>query len=264
MGDLSQAVPVRGPVIVVGSAQSGVALLRRALAAGGSVTWIDAPSLVHLGHQVARTSAMVQGRADGTSALVRKAVNSLIQVFITARLAADGRRAWSATTVPEPRDGLEFFAGMMPTARFVCLHRRCDAVVRSLLAARPWGIDPGAGFDQFIIRHPLSPAAAVAEYWAAHTAALAGFETAHPDRCLRVRFEDMLGDPAGASSLLREFTGAQVDIVVDGAGALSAGGTAVLPAAPEQVPVELMCRVNDLMTGLGYPALEFAPAARRP
>jgi protein-tyrosine sulfotransferase len=264
MGDPSQAVSVRGPVIVVGSAQSGVALLRQALAAGGSVTWVDAPGLVHLGHQVARTSAMVQGRADGTSALARKAVSSLIQVLITARLAADGRPTWSATTVPEPQDGLEFFADMVPTARFVCLHRRWDTVVRSLLTARPWGIDPGTGFDRFTIRHPLSPAAAVAEYWAAHTAALAGFETAHPDRCLRVRYEDMLADPAGVSSLLQDFTGAQVDIVADEAGALSARGTAVMPAAPEQVPVELMARVNDLMTGLGYPALEFAPTARRP
>jgi hypothetical protein len=161
-GEVSEALPERGPVIVVGSAQSGVAVLRRAPAAGGSVTWIDASALVHLGHQVARI--------------------------------------WARA-----------------------------------------------------MQHPLSPAAAVAEYWAAHTAALAGFEAAHPDRCLRVRYEDMLADPAEASSVLRDFTGAQ-----------SADGMAGMPPAPELVPAELMGRVNDLMTGLGYPALELAPTARRP
>jgi hypothetical protein len=251
-------------VIVVGSAQSGVAMLRRALTTGGSVTWIDAPALVHLGYQVARTSAMAEGRANGTSALARTTVSSLLLVLITGRLAADGRQTWSATTVPEPGDGLEFFAGMVQAARFVCLHRRCDAVVRSVLAAHPWGISPGTGFDKFVIKHPLSPAAAVTEYWAAHTAALAGFEATHPDRCLRVRYEDMVADPAKTSSLLRDFTGAQVDIVVDGGGAQSADGTAVMPPAPELVPADLMGRVNDLMTDLGYPALELAPTARRP
>lgn len=263
-GAVREALPERGPVIVVGSAQSGVAVLRRALAAGGSVTWIDAPALVHLGHQVARTWAMAEGRANGTPALARREVSSLLQVLITGRLAADGCRAWSTTTVPEPGDGLEFFAGMVPAARFVCLHRRCDAVVRSVLAAHPWGISPGTGFDKFVMQHPLSPAASVAEYWAAHTTALARFEAAHPDRCLRVRYEDMLADPAEASSLLRDFTGAQVDIVVDGAGAQSADGTAAMPPVPGLVPAELMGRVNDLMTDLGYPALEFAPTARRP
>lgn len=260
-GDVSRAEPVRGPVIVVGSAQSGVAVLRRALAAEGSVTWIDAPALVHLGHQIVRTWARAEGRANGASALARTAASSLLEVMITGRLAADGRDTWSATTVPEPVDGLEFFAGMVPAARFVCLHRRCDAVVRLVLAAHPWGIDPGIGFDRFVMQHPLSPAAAVAEYWAAHTAALAGFEAAHPDRCLRVRFEDMVADPAETSSLLRDFTGAQVHIAVNGAGAQTAD---FMPPVPELVPAELTGRVNDLMVGLGYPALEFAPTVRRP
>jgi hypothetical protein len=262
-GEVSEALPVPGPVIVVGSAQSGLALLRRALTAGGSVTWIDAPALVHLGHHIARTWAMADGRANGAPALARTAASSLLQVLIAGRLAADGRGTWSATTVPQPRDGLEFFVGMVPAARFVCLHRRCDAVVRSVLAAHPWGIEAGIGFDKFVMQHPLSPAAAVAEYWAAHTAALTGFEAAHPDRCLRVRYEDMLADPAAASSLLRRFTGTQVDIAVDGASAQSVNGTAGMPPAPDLVPAELMTRVNDLMTGLGYPALEFAPTARR-
>jgi len=259
--EVSRAVPARGPVIVVGSAQSGVAVLRRALSAGGSVTWIDAPALVHLGHQIMRTWAMAEGRPNGASALARTAASSLLDVLIAGRLAADGRGTWSATTVPEPGDGLEFFAGIVPAARFVCLHRRCDAVVRSVLSAHPWGIAAGIGFDKFVMRHPLSPAAAVAEYWAAHTAALAGFEAAHPDRCLRVRYEDMLADPAGTSSLMREFTGAHVDLPVNSAGSQTAD---FMPPVPELVPAELMSRVNDLMTGLGYPALELAPAAWRP
>jgi hypothetical protein len=263
-GQVSEALPARGPVIVVGSAQSGVAVLRRALAAGGSVTWIDAPALVHLGHQIARIWARADGRANGASALARTAASSLLQVLIAGRLAADGRGTWSATTVPEPADGLEFFAGMVPAARFVCLHRRCDAVVRLVLAAHPWGIDAGIGFDRFVMQHPFSPAAAVAEYWAAHTAALAGFEAAHPDRCLRVRYEDMLADPAEASSLLRDFTGVWLDLAVESAGAQSADGAAGMPPVPELVPAELMGRVNDLMTGLGYPALALAPTARRP
>jgi hypothetical protein len=154
--------------------------------------------------------------------------------------------------VPAPREGLDFFARIFPAARFVCLHRRCDGVIRAVLAANRWGLGgDGTGFDGYVMKHPWSPAAAVAEYWATQTEALAGFEADHPEACLRVRYEDMAANPESAASALAGFTGVYLDTAVRGVGAPEKSAP-----VPGRIPAGLMDRVNKLMTDLGYPELE--------
>jgi hypothetical protein len=241
-----------GPVIIAGSAQAGVVVLREALTSAQTVTWIDAPGIVHLGHQVARVWSRVDGRRAAPQALAQAAVRSLLQSMLAGRLATDGRRTWAAATVPAPREGLDFFARIFPAARFVCLHRRCDGVIRAVLAANRWGLGgDGTGFDGYVMKHPWSPAAAVAEYWAAQTEALAGFEADHPEACLRVRYEDMTASPESAVSALADFTGMHLDATLSGADALAKSAP-----VPGRIPAWLMDRVNKLMTDLGYPELE--------
>ena len=133
----SRAGDVAGAIVVLGSAHSGISLLRRALMARDDVVWIDAPGLVHLGHQVARVWSRVDGRPATSSALARKAIGAMLQSMILGRLALDGGGAWASTTAPSPREGVEFFSEMFPATRFLCLHRRCDQVIESVLAARP-------------------------------------------------------------------------------------------------------------------------------
>ncbi len=168
----------------------------------------------------------------------------------------------SLTERAAPRAGLDFFARTFPSAKFICLHRRCDAVIRTVLAAHPWGIvGDGTAFHSFVMMHPWSLPAAVAEYWAAQTKVLSDFETDHPDRSLRVRYEDMLTCPDETSSRLVGFTGLTLRIGSNeatgptGRAVGSAGDT--LPA-PKRIPLELVSRVNTLMTVLGYPTLESA------
>ena len=246
-----------GPVIIAGSPQAGVGVLREALASGQEVSWIDATGLVHLGHQVATVWSRVDGRSAAPQALTQSAVRSLLQTMLAGRLAADGRRRWAAATVPAPRAGLDFFARVFPAARFVCAHRSCDAVIRAVLAVNRWGLGgDGTGFDGYVMKHPWSPAAAVAEFWADQAEALAGFEADHPEACLRVRYEDMAASPESTDSALADFTGLRLGTTAGGA--VAPRGPAPVPG---RIPAGLMDRVNKLMTDLGYPELEWPERA---
>ena len=250
-------------IIVLGSAYSGIAILRQALMAQDGVAWIDAPGLVHLGHQVARIWSRVDGRRDSTpgaaSGMARNAIGTMLQSMLLGRLALEGGEFWASTTVPSPREGLDFFARMFPSAKFVCLHRRCDQVIEAVLAAYPWGMaGDGTGFDNFVMMHPWSPAAAIAEYWATHTEVLTRFEADNPARCLRVRHEDMLANPDDTASSIADFTGMVLRIspVTPMPGTpLAANQADDRPRNPERIPAELLARVNSLTGELGYPLL---------
>jgi hypothetical protein len=236
-----------GPVVVAGCAHSGVRVFREAMLACDRITWIDAPRLVHLGQQIAGLWSRVDARPGPSASVQRAAIGSLLRAMVLGRLATSGTRSWAVATEPAPREGLEFFAALFPAARFICLHRRCDAVAVSAVRARPWGISgAGASLDAFAKRHPGNQAAALAEYWDAQTRALLAFEAARPDRCLRVHFEDVSEDRARVESEVLRFTGMALKLRADPDDA----GTGVLP--PDQMPEGLLGRVNELIGQLGY------------
>jgi Sulfotransferase family len=236
-----------GPVVVVGCAQSGVRVFREAILACDQITWIDAPRLVHLGRQISGLWSRVDARVGSSSSVQRTAIGSLLTSMVIGRLASSGTRSWAVATEPAPCEGLEFFAGLFTKARFICLHRRCDAVALSAVRARPWGISgAGASLDAFATRHPWNQAAALAEYWEAQTRALLAFEAAQPDRCLRVRLEDVSEDQAGVESEILRFTGLPLTLRTDPDDA----GPGAFP--PDQLPEGLLSQVNELIEELGY------------
>jgi hypothetical protein len=233
------------PLIVAGCAFAGVRTLREAVLACESMAWIDAPRFVHLGHQLAGLWTRIDGRPNVS--LQRSAIGALLNAMLIGRLAGSGARSWAAATEPAPSEGLDFFATLLPTARFICLHRRCDTVALSVVRARPWGISgAGATLDAYATKHPWNQATALTDYWATQTQALLAFEAAHADRCLRVRFEDIIADKTGVESRLAGFAGLPLrlqtadDDVVTGS----------LPS--DQLPDGLLRRVNDLMEELKY------------
>lgn len=222
-------------------------MFRDAMLACDWITWIDAPRLVHLGRQIAGLWSRVDARPGATAPVQRAAIGSLLSAMISGRLAASGTRSWAISTEPAPGEGLEYFAALLPTARFICLHRRCDAVAHSAVRARPWGISgAGASLDSFTMRHPLNHAVALAEYWEAQTRALLGFEAAQPHRCLRVRYEDVAEDQDRIEAEVLRFTGMTLRLQPS----LDEPGPGALP--PGQLPDGLLSRVNEVMKMLEY------------
>ena len=101
----------------------------------------------------------------------------------------------------------ELLTRIYPGTRFICLYRHPMDVISSGLDACPWGLN-GYGFDQYIAGSPGNAVMAMARYWDDHAHAIAAVEEKHPDRCCRVRYEDMVRDPERVAAGIFDFIGA--------------------------------------------------------
>jgi protein-tyrosine sulfotransferase len=95
---------------------------------------------------------------------------------------------------------------LFPAARFICLYRHPMDVIASGLEASPWGLT-GFGFDRYAAQSPANAVLALARFWADHTAAIQAVEARYPDRCHRVRYEDLVTDPEAEAGQIFRFLG---------------------------------------------------------
>jgi hypothetical protein len=79
-------------------------------------------------------------------------------------------------------------------------------VISSGLEACPWGLN-GYGFDQYISGSPGNAVMALARYWHDGASEIAAVEERYPERCHRVRYEDMVRDPERVAAGIFEFIG---------------------------------------------------------
>jgi hypothetical protein len=258
----------RAPVVVLATAYSGVGRLRSLLDRVPDLAWTSGTGIVPLCEQAAAVWRNADGRPEGPpSRLAVTSTRALVGSIITAMLAREGKRRWCEVCSAMP-EVAEAFLRLYPATRFVCLYRSCGDVIRAVLDASPWGISDPA-FAPFTRTYPASTVAAVAAYWAAHTASLLAFEQSHPQVALRIRFEDL--DTAGQQTVraVMSFLGTAGS---DSDAALAPGSQAWpepgtphaktgFPARPETdlpaglVPPAVLTRANDLLRQLDYPAL---------
>lgn len=85
----------------------------------------------------------------------------------------------------------DLLARVYPRAKFVCLYRHPMDVIASGMEACPWGLS-GFGFDQYISETPGNAVLALARFWADNTALALAVEERFPERCHRVRYEDLV------------------------------------------------------------------------
>jgi hypothetical protein len=254
-------------VIVLATAYSGAARLRPLLDRVPDLACTSGTGILPLCEQALATWRSADGRPGRPpSALAVSSTRALASVMITTVLAREGKTRWCETSTAMPETG-DAFLRLYPATRFVCLHRSCAGVIRAALDASPWGLaDPALA--PFTRAHPVSTAAALAAYWAAHTSGLLAFEQSHPQAVLRVRLEDLdtagqdtvravtsfLGaaGPDGGSAIDRDNAWSWPGISPAGTGQPD-GPEAGLPAG--LVPPAVLARANELLLQLGYPAL---------
>ena len=121
----------------------------------------------------------------------------MVDNLMGPHLTATGKRRWCDKSLANATH-LELLAELWPTGRFVLLHRHALDVVASSLEAAIWGLDQ-YGFATYAQMSPTNPVIALVGYWIERTGALLRFEERHPDRCLRIRYEDLVGGPTGSS-----------------------------------------------------------------
>ena len=254
------------PVILMSYSQAGMWRLRNLLSDRSDLAFTQGTGLLPLCEQTLATWRHVEGRRPQAppSAMAVASVRSLLKGMITALVLKTGRSRWCEVAVAQ-QGSAEAFLQVFPKARFVCLHRSCPDVIYSILQANhPWGLS-GPAFASFVTAHPDSAVSALAAYWVAHAGPLLAFEEAHPESCLRVRYEDLATVPDQVERDLREFLGPDEgvaslpslpggDELPDFTGPMAPGCGKGIPA--DQLPPALLAQVNDLQGKLGHPPLD--------
>lgn len=257
------------PVIVMAYVGSGADRLRSALSGFPELACAQGTGILPLCHQAVTAWQTVDGRnGEGISPLGATSVRALCGGLMTAILAREGGSRWCEFTNASPA-AARTFARLYPHARFLIVHRRADTVTRVVIGSGRWGLE-GREFAPFVSAHPASPVAALASYWAAHTAQQLEFEQANPESCHRVRIEDLTGNTAQALPDISDFLsleGAHVppsSTYDDGGNQQSdigaASGASGLPL--DRIPAQLLAQVNDLHHTLGYPSVTAAESKR--
>jgi hypothetical protein len=281
-GDAS-ASSLDEPVVVLTAARCGSTLLRTLLDAHPDLACPPETNLVKVAAQLTAIFHLVGGAdSPGESATpVDDRIRDVFAAVFAEYLTRRGKRRWcdkSLGTAPVA----EWFAGLYPKAKFICLYRHCMDVVHSGLDASPWGLT-GYGFEQFAGRLGGNNVSALAAYWAHHASRILQFERANGGRCHRVYYEALATEPERTAAEIFAFLGveqvpgltescfgavrAAVGQGVMGPGDHKIRATTKVSAASVgrgvRIPVELipapqLTAVNLLLAELGYAQVDEA------
>jgi hypothetical protein len=208
------------PVFVLCMARSGSTLLRFVLDAHPDLACPPETSLPALCGQLAVVWSLIEGaplsevRGDVPPAVPDPAVagiRHMVDLMTGSYLGRRGKRRFCDKSLGSARFA-DLLVRAWPGARFLCLYRHPMDVIRSGLDACPWGLN-GYGFDAYIGSSPGNAVLALARYWLDNAQAIAAAEERFPDRCHRVRYEDLTAAPAAAAAGIFGFLG--VDPVDD-------------------------------------------------
>jgi sulfotransferase family protein len=271
------------PVFVLCMGRSGSTLLRFLLDAHPELACPPETSLPALCGQLAVVWSLIEGaplsanRGDAPPRVPEAAVagiRRMLDEMTGSYLVRRGRKRFCDKSLGSARFA-ELLVQIFPAARFVCLYRHPMDVIRSGLDACPWGLN-GYGFDPYIGSSPGNAVLALARYWLDNAAAIAEVEDKHPQRCHRVRYEDLVDDPEKVAQEIYGFVGvapapgvARACFSADrerfgpgdhkiwatsGIGTGSVGGGESVPAG--LIPEPVVSGINELLGKLGYRAVD--------
>jgi protein-tyrosine sulfotransferase len=193
---------VADPVFVLCMGRSGSTLLRFLLDAHPELACPPETSLPALCGQLAVVWSLIEGAPlsanredapprvpDSAIAGIRRMVDEMTGGYLARR----GKKRFCDKSLGSARSA-DLLLRIYPEARFVCLYRHPMDMIRSGLDACPWGLT-GYGFDQYAGSSPGNAVLALARYWLDHATMIAAVEEQHPDRCHRVRYEDLVTGP---------------------------------------------------------------------
>ncbi|MGD0706326.1 MAG: sulfotransferase [Trebonia sp.] len=273
------AQPADDPVFVLCAGRSGSTLLRFLLDAHPDLACPPETRLPWLARQLATAWAVIEDAppstdgspADGAvSAPVAEGLRRSLDPMMRSYLQRRGKKRYCDKSL-----GAAQHAGLLlqiwPGARFICLYRHPMDVIASGIEASPWGL-ASYGFEPYVGVPPDNNVAALARYWLDYTTSIVTAEERFTDRCLPVRYEDLVTDPDGQIERIFGFIGASaVPGIVErcfapehqrfGPGDYkiwntervstdSVGRGWAMPAGKISEP--LLARVNELADVLGY------------
>lgn len=270
------------PVFVLCAGRSGSTLLRFLLDAHPDLACPPETRLPWLARQLATAWTVIEDAgqtgqsANGDSAdaaisaPVAEGLRRSLDPMMTSYLRRRGKRRYCDKSL-----GAAQHAGLLlriwPDARFICLYRHPMDVIASGIEASPWGLT-SYGFEPYVGSPPDNNVAALARYWLDYTTSIVAAEERFTDRCLPVRYEDLVTDPDGQIARILEFIGAAPapgivarcfgpehqrfgpgDYKIWNTGGVTADSVGrgwTMPAG--KIPAPLLARINELADVLGY------------
>ncbi|MGI8559639.1 MAG: sulfotransferase family protein [Solirubrobacteraceae bacterium] len=193
--------------LLVGAARSGTTLLRMMLdghpeiAAPGEV---GIPGLIQHLWTVWRT---IDGNTYESPGSCPPEVRSAIAAATIAPMTHYCRPRRKRIYVDKSLDSvhhLTLLRDFVPDGRYIMLYRHVLDTVLSGIEASPWGFQ-GYGYAPYV--HATNTVAGLVQYWVDHVSPALEWERAHPEQCLRVRYEAFVRDPARTLVELHHFLG---------------------------------------------------------
>jgi hypothetical protein len=200
------------PVFVLCQARTGSTLLRFLLDAHPDLACPPGTNLSQLCAQLATVWSLIEGaplspnRGDEPPVIPEGAIRGTRETMdrmLGSYLGRRGKKVYCDKSLGTARLA-ELIVRVYPGVRFLCLYRHPMDMIASGLEACPWGMG-GYGFDPYIAATPGNAVQALARYWADHTAGVLAAEERFPERCLRVRYEDLVTDPEATAAGIFDF-----------------------------------------------------------
>ena len=129
-------------------------------------------------------------------------VNRIVSEWMNTYAKSRGKRFWCEKS-PNNLSYLPLLKNIFPDAKYICLHRNCmDVVYSSFEKART-----GYYVNHRYYAQNDNEVSVYVDNWADNTSRLLAFERENADRCIRVRYEDLVSDPAAILKPVFEFMG---------------------------------------------------------
>ncbi len=202
------------PVFVLCAGRSGSTLLRFLLDAHPDLACPPETNVPALCGQLATVWSLIEGAPlsanrgdeppeipDAAIAGVRETMDRMVGSYLARR----GKKRYCDKSLGTARYAY-LLTRIWPQARFLCLYRHPMDVIASGIEACPWGLN-GYGFDPYIAETPGNAVWALARFWADNVTVIRAAEQQYPQRCHRVRYEDLVADPQGTADAAFRFLG---------------------------------------------------------
>src|SRR5580698_8095355 len=221
--DSAEITSFADPVFVLCNGRSGSTLLRFLLDAHPDLACPPETNLPDLCAQLATVWSLIEGaplsvnRGDEPPEIPDAAISGIRQTMdrmVGSYLARRGKKRYCDKSLGTAQFA-ELLLRVYPEAKFLCLYRHPMDVIASAIEACPWGLN-GYGFDPYVATTPGNAVMAVARFWVDNAAAILAVEDEFADRCLRVRYEDLVTEPESVAAQVFEFLDAAVAQRVEG------------------------------------------------
>jgi hypothetical protein len=217
-GPAGQVVPTDGgpPVFILTASRSGSTLLRfildshpdlacppETLIGSTCVAMINLFGSLENSRSAERPDvhALPEVSPEGLKA-IREALDTAYGRYLGQR----GKRRWCDKSL-DTYQFAHLILKVYPEAKFICLVRHCMDVIASGVRICPWGVSRH-GFDPFVAQYPCNSVAAIGAYWLSCNTAILDFLDRNPDRCVPVRYEDLVTTPSDVIARILAFIGA--------------------------------------------------------